>query len=70
MVLENVENKYLRATGVNGVAIEIIGAKDTEDGTYNSGLFCVSMTAATGMPKFDTGPQKSKSKYSSVSVRK
>lgn len=27
--------------------------------SYRSGLFCVSMTAATGMPKFDTGPQKS-----------
>lgn len=26
---------------------------------YSSASFCVSMTAATGMPKFDTGPQKS-----------
>lgn len=24
-----------------------------------SGSFCVSMTAAIGMPKFETGPQKS-----------
>ena len=24
-----------------------------------SGSFCVSMTAAMGMPKFETGPQKS-----------
>ncbi len=27
--------------------------------TYRSGLFWVSMTAATGMPKLETGPQKS-----------
>lgn len=27
--------------------------------THSSGLFCVSMTAAMGIPKFDTGPQKS-----------
>ena len=26
---------------------------------YISGSFCVSMTAAMGMPKFETGPQKS-----------
>jgi hypothetical protein len=45
---------------VNGVAIEIIIVKYTEEETHNSGLFCVSMTAATGIPKFDTGPQKSK----------
>ena len=27
--------------------------------TYRSGLFWVSMTAAMGMPKLETGPQKS-----------
>lgn len=27
--------------------------------TYSSGLFCVSITAARGMPKLETGPQKS-----------
>ena len=27
--------------------------------TYNSGSFCVSITAAMGMPKLDAGPQKS-----------
>lgn len=27
--------------------------------TYISGSFCVSRTAAMGIPKFDTGPQKS-----------
>ena len=27
--------------------------------SYISGSFCVSMTAATGMPKLETGPQKS-----------
>lgn len=26
---------------------------------YISGSFCVSMTAAIGMPKLETGPQKS-----------
>lgn len=26
---------------------------------YISGSFCVSMTAAMGMPKLETGPQKS-----------
>lgn len=26
---------------------------------YISGSFCVSITAAMGMPKFETGPQKS-----------
>ena len=30
---------------------------------YKSGLFCVSRTAATGMPKFETGPQKSVFRY-------
>lgn len=29
-----------------------------------SGSFCVSMTAAMGMPKFEAGPQKSKSTIS------
>jgi hypothetical protein len=28
--------------------------------SYRSGLFCVSRTAAMGIPKFETGPQKSK----------
>jgi hypothetical protein len=27
--------------------------------THNSGLFCVSMTAAIGIPKLEAGPQKS-----------
>jgi hypothetical protein len=27
--------------------------------TYRSGDFCVSITAAIGIPKFETGPQKS-----------
>ena len=27
--------------------------------SYSSGLFCVSIMAARGIPKFDTGPQKS-----------
>lgn len=35
---------------------------------YNSGLFCVSMIAATGIPKFDTGPQKSIRNKSANSV--
>jgi hypothetical protein len=30
-----------------------------ENCAHNSGLFCVSITAAIGIPKFDTGPQKS-----------
>lgn len=30
-----------------------------DGGTYSSGLFCVSITAAMGIPKFETGPQKS-----------
>ncbi len=34
--------------------------KDREsDGTHISGSFCVSMTAAMGIPKLETGPQKS-----------
>ncbi len=28
-------------------------------GAYRSASFCVSITAATGMPKLETGPQKS-----------
>ena len=31
----------------------------TRTRTHNSGLFCVSITAAIGIPKFETGPQKS-----------
>jgi hypothetical protein len=31
----------------------------TREQAYNSGLFCVSITAAIGIPKFETGPQKS-----------
>lgn len=27
--------------------------------TYMSGFFCVSITAAIGIPKFEAGPQKS-----------
>ncbi len=30
-----------------------------QDETYSSGLFWVSITAAIGIPKFETGPQKS-----------
>jgi hypothetical protein len=36
-----------------------------DEATYRSGLFCVSIMAARGIPKFDTGPQKS-AKYWSV----
>lgn len=34
---------------------------------YSSGDFCVSITAATGMPKLETGPQKSVEKGRLVS---
>lgn len=33
--------------------------QETRLDTHKSGLFCVSMTAAMGIPKFDAGPQKS-----------
>lgn len=33
----------------------------SEGGTHISGLFCVSITAAIGIPKLETGPQKSTS---------
>ena len=32
--------------------------------TYSSGDFCVSITAAMGIPKLDTGPQKSAAEVS------
>ncbi len=37
------------------------GSRDEgkEWGKYISASFCVSITAAIGMPKFDAGPQKS-----------
>ncbi len=35
------------------------GERERERETHMSGSFCVSMTAAIGMPKFETGPQKS-----------
>ena len=34
--------------------------------TYISGSFCVSITAAIGIPKFDAGPQKSVTKTKSA----
>ena len=33
-----------------------------EENFYISGSFCVSNTAAIGIPKFDAGPQKSDSR--------
>ncbi len=36
----------------------VAGRREGEE-TYISGSFCVSMTAAIGMPKLETGPQKS-----------
>ena len=33
--------------------------REGKEETHMSGSFCVSMTAAIGMPKFETGPQKS-----------
>ena len=41
-----------REEGENGV-----GGK--REGAYKSGSFCVSITAASGIPKFEAGPQKS-----------
>jgi hypothetical protein len=38
---------------------------NTVSRTYISGSFCISITAATGIPKFDAGPQKSAHKVSS-----
>jgi hypothetical protein len=38
--------------------------------THNSGLFCVFITAAIGIPKFDTGPQKSVSRRHRVRVNR
>lgn len=38
---------------------ELVKAEGDGRETHSSGDFCVSITAATGMPKFDTGPQKS-----------
>ncbi len=35
-------------------------AREGSEATYRSGLFCVSITAAIGMPKLETGPQKSR----------
>lgn len=35
------------------------GKRGIREEAYISGSFCVSMTAAIGMPKFETGPQKS-----------
>jgi hypothetical protein len=35
---------------------------------YNSASFCVSRTAAIGMPKFETGPQKSAWQFQLASV--
>ncbi len=36
----------------------VAGRREGEQ-AYISGSFCVSMTAAIGMPKLETGPQKS-----------
>lgn len=49
-------------------------AEEHHDGkkqTYISGSFCVSITAATGIPKFEAGPQKSKrsNKPSAIAFR-
>lgn len=35
------------------------GGREGWEGAYISGSFCVSITAAIGMPKLETGPQKS-----------
>jgi hypothetical protein len=45
-----------------------IGVKEIDNKvsrTYISGSFCISITAATGIPKFDAGPQKSAYEVSS-----
>jgi hypothetical protein len=42
-----------------GWEVEIRSRRIKWTATHSSGLFCVSMTAAMGIPKFDTGPQKS-----------
>ena len=39
------------------------------DGIYISGSFCVSRTAATGIPKLETGPQKSAIRVVSSQLR-
>ena len=39
---------------------ERLGVKGPDADTYISGSFCVSMTAAIGIPKFEAGPQKSR----------
>lgn len=50
--------------GVNGAALV---RSDFE--TYSSGSFCVSITAATGIPKLETGPQKSgEESYKSINA--
>ena len=38
---------------------QAMGCAKHRDSTYISGSFCVSNTAAMGIPKFDAGPQKS-----------
>lgn len=45
------------------------GERDDGHGTYSSGLFCVSITAATGIPKLETGPQKSSSRTSAPEIQ-
>jgi hypothetical protein len=38
---------------------QVMGCAKHSYSTYISGSFCVSNTAAMGIPKFDAGPQKS-----------
>jgi hypothetical protein len=45
--------------GKDSVVEEGASESTEENRTHNSGLFCVSITAAIGIPKFETGPQKS-----------
>ena len=40
-----------------------VRSREIDSMSYNSGLFCVSITAANGMPKFEAGPQKSVQPY-------
>jgi hypothetical protein len=47
--------------------------KEMENGflrTHISGSFCISITAATGIPKFDAGPQKSAQGVSFILLHK
>ncbi len=49
---------FLNSSHKAALGIRAMG-RSIQGEAYISGSFCVSMTAAIGMPKLETGPQKS-----------